>query len=84
MKTPFDRAHLTRLLDQLQDPPGELIRQDKHWATLGLDAEQYTTPDAIVELLLEHPKAMQRPIVLRGERALIARPSDRLLELWGE
>jgi len=35
----------------------------------------------VVDLLLEHPVLMQRPVVVRGDRAVIARPSDKVLEL---
>ena len=48
---------------------------------LGLSASDYTTRDAVIELLLEHPELMQRPVVFRGERAVIARPSEKVLEL---
>ena len=41
----------------------------------------YTTVETVVDVLLEHPKLLQRPIVLRGGRAVIARPSDTLLPL---
>ena len=35
----------------------------------------------VVELLLAHPELMERPVVFRGERAVIARPSELVLEL---
>ena len=38
-------------------------------------------PEAVIAILLEHPKLMQRPIVVRGERAVIGRPSDRVRDL---
>ncbi len=34
-----------------------------------------------MKLLLEHPKLMQRPVVILGDRAVIARPSEKVLEL---
>jgi hypothetical protein len=34
-------------------------------------------------LLLTHPELMQRPVVVRGDRAVIARPSDRVTEVLG-
>ena len=46
-----------------------------------MDSDDYTTREAVVEVLLEHPKLMQRPVVIRGDRAVIARPSEELLEL---
>jgi arsenate reductase len=46
-----------------------------------LDTGDYTTRDAVVKVLLEHPKLMQRPVVILGDKAVIARPSDKVLEL---
>ena len=36
---------------------------------------------AVVALLLKHPDLMQRPIVIRGKRAIIARPPEKLATL---
>ena len=66
---------------RLPDPPVALIRQDKNFAALELKAADYETASAVIDLLLEHPKLMQRPIFVVGDRAVIARPSDRVLEL---
>ncbi|MEO6628432.1 MAG: ArsC/Spx/MgsR family protein [Aquihabitans sp.] len=35
----------------------------------GLDAGRYTTPDAVADLLVEHPRLMQRPVLVQGDRA---------------
>ena len=67
----------------LPDDPGELVRKDKHFRELGLDADGYTTRDAVIDLILEHPKLMQRPIAVRGDRAVICRPSEKVEELLG-
>ncbi len=81
MKEPFDRATLEQIVRQLPDSPAELIRQDKNFRELGLDAENYQTADAVIDLLLEYPILMQRPIFVVGDRAVICRPSERALEL---
>jgi len=81
LKTPLDRAGFARILDAIPDPPAELVRKDKRFAELGLRAEDYTTRDAVIALLLVHPELMQRPVVFHGARALIARPSEKVLEL---
>ena len=39
------------------------------------------TREQVVGVLLEHPELMERPVVIRGNRAVIARPSERVLEL---
>ena len=81
LKAPPDRALLERILDAIDDPPAELVRKDGRFKELDLRAEDYTEREAVIGLLLEHPELMQRPVVFRGERAVIARPSERVLEL---
>jgi len=65
----------------LPNEPADLVRKDKNFKALGLDPGDYTTPEAVVSVLLEHPRLMERPIIIRGERALIARPSEKVEEL---
>lgn len=84
LKTPIDRAGLERILALLGGPPAALVRNDKRFAELGLRAADYTTREQVVALLLEHPELMERPVVIRGGRAVIARPSERVLELLDE
>jgi arsenate reductase len=81
LKAPPDRAALERILDAVADAPAELVRKDGRFDELGLKASDYTTREAVIELLLEHPELMQRPVIFRGERAVIARPSEKVLEL---
>lgn len=78
---PPGRAQLERILDLLADPPARLVRKDQRFEALGLRPEDYTDRQAVLELLLAHPELMERPVVLRGERAVIARPSEVVLEL---
>jgi arsenate reductase len=82
LKQPIGRAALERILAAIPDPPGELVRKDKRFAELGLEARDYATRDAVVELLLRHPELMQRPVVFRGARAIIARPAEKVRELF--
>jgi arsenate reductase (glutaredoxin) len=81
LKTPLSRAELERTLDLIPDPPADLVRKDKRFAELGLSADDYTDKESVVALLLEHPELMQRPVVFRGDQALICRPSEKVLEL---
>jgi arsenate reductase len=77
---PPGEAVLRRLLQQVGCAPAEFLHPgsvDK----LGLKLEDYDTPDALVGLLLEHPGVMNRPVCVRGERAVIARPSEKVLEI---
>ena len=81
LKQPLSRETLMQFLVLLPNEPADLIRKDKNFKQLGLKADDYVTRDAVVDVLLEHPVLMQRPVIIRGERAIIARPSDTVNEL---
>jgi arsenate reductase (glutaredoxin) len=81
LKHPPDRAALERILAIVDAPPADLVRKDKRFEELGLKASDYTKPASVVALLIEHPELMQRPVVIRGDRAVIARPPEKLLAL---
>jgi len=65
----------------LDGPVADLVRKDKHFKELGLSANDYVDKKAVIALLLKHPDLMQRPIVIRGKRAIIARPPEKLATL---
>ena len=82
LQAPPDRATYDRILGLLAGPPADLVRKDKRFKELGLDAQDYVTREQVVAVLLAHPELMERPVVIRGNRAVIARPSERVLELF--
>jgi len=84
LREPPSREVLTRLLGLLSDPPSALVRKDKRFAELGLDPDAYETEQAVVDLLLEHPELMQRPIAVRGDGAVIGRPPEQIQTLLEE
>jgi arsenate reductase len=79
------RADLERIVDAIPDPPSALVRKDKRFKELGLDEADYETKEQVVAVLLEHPELMERPVVfsVAGDRALICRPSEKVLDLLG-
>ena len=81
LKSPLGRADFERFLDLLPDEPAELVRKDKKFKELGLSADDYVTREAVVEVLLQHPELMQRPVIIKDQKAVIARPSEKVLEL---
>jgi arsenate reductase len=81
LKVNPSRADLERILGAIPDAPSALVRNDKRFKELELDASDYQTKDQVIALLLEHPELMERPVVFVGERAVIARPSEKVLEL---
>ena len=81
-KQPPDRATLTWIVEHLEDPVADLVPKDALFERLGLDAvDFYTEPGPVIDLLLEQPKLLQRPIVVKGNLAIIGRPKDRVRQL---
>ena len=78
MKNHPTRETLERIVAMLEEPVSELVRKDKRFKELGLNADDYVEKKAVIELLLKNPELMQRPIVIRGNRAIIARPPEKL------
>lgn len=75
------RAELERVLGLLgEDDPRAMMRTGESvYKELGLaDADR----DALLDAMVAHPILIERPIVIRGDRAVIARPPERLQELF--
>jgi arsenate reductase len=81
LKTPLDRAKLESIVAKLEVPPADLVRKDRRFEELGLKAVNYVTAEAVVTLLLKHPELMQRPVIVKAGKAVIARPPELLLPL---
>jgi arsenate reductase len=81
LKTPPDEPALRSLIAKLEDPVTDLVRRDNNWARLGLTDADVQTEDQVVRVLIEHPELMQRPVLVKGDRAIIGRPKDRVREL---
>ena len=82
LDSPLSREDFERILTLLPGEPSELVRKDEHFRELGLNEANYQTPEQVVDVLLAHPELMQRPIIIRGDRAVLARPSEKVLELF--
>ena len=81
LSTPPSRAEIESLLKKLGCPLRDLIRFDEpEFAASGLSKD--ADDAALLDLLVEHPKLLQRPIVEHGRRARIGRPPERVLELF--
>ena len=73
-------AEFERVLEALDLDAIDLVRKNEavwkeEYKTLELDE------DEIILAMIEHPKLMERPIVVNGDRAVVARPAEKLLEV---
>ena len=72
---------LIEMLEVLESSASGLVRDDSHFKELGLNMADYSTAEAVAQLLAQHPRLMQRPVVVQGDRAVIARPPELLEQL---
>jgi arsenate reductase len=78
---PIPKRKLLDLLRKMRMSPRELLRtREPIYKTLRL-GERELTDDEMVDLMVENPDLIQRPIVEKGARAILARPAERLKEI---
>ena len=79
---PIPKAELKRLLKKLGLKPRDLLRsKEQIYKEMELDSKQYSDAE-LIDLLVKHPELLQRPIVERGDRAILARPAEKIRELF--
>jgi arsenate reductase len=78
---PIPRATLVDLLRKMGMRPRDLLRtREDIYRKLEL-ANRDLSDDDLVDLMVEHPDLIQRPIVEKGSRAILARPAERLKDI---
>lgn len=75
LKTPLSEIEIKKFLNLLQIKPKDLVRtKEKIWQ------ENYKniafTEDELVKIIFENPILIERPIVINGKKAIIARPKE--------
>ena len=79
---PLNRDEISALLKKLGVRASELIRKGEP-LYLEKYGDKELSDEECVRALLENPELMQRPIVEKGNKAIIARPPERVLEMLG-
>jgi arsenate reductase (glutaredoxin) len=81
LKTPPDHATLTALIGQLGIRPRDLLRTgEAEYRELGLD-DPSLSDEQLIRAMVEHPKLIERPIVVSAGKARLGRPPERVLEI---
>ena len=81
LKTPPDQTTLRSVLNQLGIRPRDLLRTgEAEYRELGLD-DPALSDEQLIRAMVEHPKLMERPIVLHAGKARVGRPPERVLEI---
>ncbi|TDG14821.1 arsenate reductase (glutaredoxin) [Seongchinamella unica] len=80
LETSPDAAEISSLLDKLGMSAEQLVRRgEEAYKTAGLDKS--STEDELIAAMAAHPKLIERPVVVCGERAVLGRPPENVLGL---
>ncbi|MFZ0064285.1 MAG: ArsC/Spx/MgsR family protein [Pyrinomonadaceae bacterium] len=78
---PLTREKLTELVRKMKITPRDLLRTSEPvYRELGLAKGEFSDAE-IIDLMIKHPDLIQRPIVERGTRAVLGRPTDNVKQL---
>jgi arsenate reductase len=81
LETPLNAAEIQALLGKLGIGARQLLRRgEDEYSALGLADEQLGEA-RLIEAMASHPKLIERPILVVGDKALIGRPPEKVLEL---
>ena len=83
LNTPPDAPTLTRLLELLGRPLSDIMRTGEDAYHEAAEQLQDMDESQQLEWLAQNPQALQRPIVVAGDRARIGRPPESVLEILG-
>ena len=80
MDSPLTQTEIELLLKKLDIKPIELVRKkEKIW--IDKFEGKSLTDGKIIDMLVQHPELIERPIVVNGDKAVIARPAERIYEI---
>jgi arsenate reductase len=81
MKTPFSPEELAEVIRLSGQPVEEFIRRnEKEYKTLGLNKRKLSIVE-FAEICSNHPRLLQRPIVIKGSSVVLARPASKIDEI---
>ena len=79
-REPLSVEEVRGVLTKLGVRPRDVLRRrDKAYRELGLDGVE--ADEVLIAHMAEHPTLLQRPIVVDGDRAVVGRPVENVLEL---
>ena len=82
LETPPTVEELKNIIDKLKIHPYELIRKnEKEFKELNLK-EMKEDRNALIQAMAENPRLIQRPIVVKGDKAILGRPPENINEIF--
>jgi arsenate reductase len=82
LRTPPSRDELRALIERAADPPCAFVRtKDPKFREANIRLCDEAGIDEVLDVLVPHPELLERPIVADARRAVIGRPTERIVEL---
>ena len=76
LKSPLTESEWLDVIRKLDGDPTALVRRDPNFQRSGLSDNDVATAEQVAAVLAERPELAQRPVLIRGDRAIIGRPKD--------
>ena len=81
IKEPPGREDLEKIIAGLEGPVEDLVRKDSKFKKLELDPDDFVgNPEAVIEILVKHKQLLQRPVIVKGRKAIVGRPKQRIYD----
>jgi arsenate reductase len=78
---PLTVEQLRELIEKLGLPIRDVLRSDEPMARSLKLAEQQLSDDELLKIMVNNPDLIQRPIVVRGDEAVMCRPPENVMKL---
>lgn len=79
LKDPLSKKELKEILNKLNIPATELLRKTEKHFKENLKGKDLSEEEWITEMIQE-PKLIERPIIIKGHKAIVARPPEKVLD----
>ena len=81
LETDIDQSVLESIIKKLSLSPRELLRKGEQEFKDNELKNKNLSDQEIIEFMVKHPKLIERPIVIKGNKAILGRPPENVLEL---
>ncbi|MCY4043690.1 MAG: arsenate reductase (glutaredoxin) [Cellvibrionales bacterium] len=81
LETPPSKTELTDMLKKLGKTPRDILRKGEQEYKDNNFADKALSDEALIDLMVQFPKVIERPIVVDGDKAIVGRPPENVLDL---
>lgn len=80
LKTPLSKKEITEIVDKLNIDPIDLIRKNETDWKENFKGKEMSN-EQVIDAMVAYPKLIERPIVIRGDKAVLGRPPEKIVSL---